>query len=62
MSFITEIKKLGIPIITVLHSVYDHLDKRVPLSVLDNIIVHSNEAKLSLEKHFKGNVFVIPHG
>ena len=62
MSFITEIKKLGIPIIAVLHSVYDHLDKRVPLSVLDNIIVHSNEAKLSLEKHFKGNVFVIPHG
>jgi glycosyltransferase involved in cell wall biosynthesis len=63
MSFITEIKKLHIPIIVVLHSVYDHLDKIIPLSILDNVIVHSNAAKDLLRKiKFKGNIFVVPHG
>lgn len=63
MSFITEIKKLHIPIIVVLHSVYDHLDKIIPLSILDNVIVHSIAAKDLLKRiKFKGNVFVIPHG
>jgi glycosyltransferase involved in cell wall biosynthesis len=63
MSFITEVKRLGIPIITTIHSVYSHEDKLIPLSVLDNIIVHSKQAKELLEKsRFKGNVFVIPHG
>jgi glycosyltransferase involved in cell wall biosynthesis len=63
MSFITELKRLHIPVIVALHSVYDHLDKIIPLSVLDNVIVHSSNAKGLLERlKFKGNVFVIPHG
>lgn len=63
MSFITELKRLHIPVIVALHSVYDHLDKIIPLSVLDNVIVHSNNAKGLLKRlKFKGNVFVIPHG
>ncbi len=63
MSFITELKRLHIPVIVALHSVYDHLDKIIPLSVLDNVIVHSDNAKGLLKRlKFKGNVFVIPHG
>lgn len=63
ISFITELKKLKIPIIVSLHSVYNHLDKTIPLSVLDNVIVHSEGAKKLLQKQaFKGNIFVIPHG
>lgn len=63
MSFIIELKRLNIPIVVVLHSVYDHLDKQIPISVLDNVIVHSKTAKnLLTEMKFKGNIFVIPHG
>jgi glycosyltransferase involved in cell wall biosynthesis len=63
MSFITELKRLHIPVIVALHSVYDHLDKIIPLSVLDNVIVHSDNARGLLKRlKFKGNVFVIPHG
>lgn len=63
MSFITEVKKLNIPIISVLHSVYNHLDKLIPISILDNVIVHSDGAKNMLyQLNFKGSVWVIPHG
>jgi glycosyltransferase involved in cell wall biosynthesis len=63
MSFIVELKRLGIPIVVVLHSVYDHLDKLLPISVLEHVIVHSQTAKSLLENlKFKGNVYVIPHG
>ena len=63
MSFIQEIKRLNIPILVALHSVYNHLDKLIPLSVLDNVIVHSEGAKNLLKSlNFKGNIFVVPHG
>ena len=63
MSFIMNLKRLEIPFAVIIHSVYTHLDKLIPLSVIDNVIVHSNDAKQQLEKlKFNGNVFVIPHG
>ena len=63
MSFIIELKKLNIAVLTVLHSVYEHIDKTIPLSILDNVIVHSNEAKNVLIKMgFKGSVNIISHG
>lgn len=63
MSFITEMKRLNIPVLVVIHSVYNHLDKTIPLSVIDNIIVHSDPGRDMLRKvGFKGNIFVIPHG
>lgn len=63
MSIIMEFKRLQIPVIVVLHSIYNHQDKLITLSVLDNIIIHSEAAKQQLEKlNFKGNIFVIPHG
>lgn len=63
MAFIAELKRTDIPVVVVIHSVYDHLDKLMPLSVIDNIIVHSEPAKTLLKSlKFKGNVFVIPHG
>lgn len=63
MSFITQLKRMDIPVVVVLHSVYDHLDKIIPLSVIDNVIVHSKQAKSLLKSlNFKGKVHVIPHG
>lgn len=63
MSFITELKNMNIPTAVVFHSVYDHIDKTIPLTVIDNIIVHSKEAKSLLESlNFKGNIHIIPHG
>lgn len=63
MAFMTELKRLNIPIIVVVHSVYDHLDKQIPLSVIDNIIVHTNAASGLLQRlKFKGKITVIPHG
>lgn len=63
MSFITQLKRMHIPTAVILHSVYDHPDKLIPLSILDNVIVHSVNAKNLLNKSkFRGNIFVIPHG
>lgn len=63
MLFITALKRLHVPIITVLHSVYDHQDKSIPMSILDNVIVHTESARTQLLNFkFKGNVYVIPHG
>lgn len=63
MQFILELKRYNIPVIVVLHSVYDHLDKQIPLSVLDNVIVHSTAAYGVLrELKFKGKINIIPHG
>lgn len=63
MSFIIELKRLNIPTVVVTHSVYNHLDKQIPLSVIDNIIVHSTTAYNLLKTFkFKGAITVIPHG
>lgn len=63
MGFIMALKQLNIPVVVVLHSIYKHLDKQLPLSVIDNVIVHSNEAKFTLiHTGYSGNVTVIPHG
>lgn len=63
MSFIVRLKRLNIPVVVVLHSIYEHLDKLIPLSVLDNVIVHTESSKNLLKSFkFKGNLFVIPHG
>jgi glycosyltransferase involved in cell wall biosynthesis len=54
-----------IPVVTTLHSVYEHRDKSVCTSALKNIIVHSESGKKCLiEKlgHNNSNIDVIPHG
>lgn len=55
----------NIPHAIVLHSVYGtHLDKTICTAAIKNIIVHSNEAKSTLEKlgHTTNFTQVIPHG
>jgi glycosyltransferase involved in cell wall biosynthesis len=63
MSFLIEMRRCNIPVIVVMHSVYEHLDKQIPLSVIDNVIIHSEVASDILKKFkFKGKIFLIPHG
>lgn len=63
MKFIIDIEKLKIPYLVTTHSIYYHLDKTIPLSVVKNISVHSQGAKNVLEEtYFQGNIHVIPHG
>ena len=63
MKFITDIEKLKIPYLITTHSIYYHLDKTIPLSVIKNIVVHSEDAKqVLLDTKFQGNIKVIPHG
>ena len=63
MLFINELEKLKIPYLVTMHSVYEHLDKSIPVSILENIVVHSNTGKDILKKvGFSNNVVVIPHG
>ena len=63
MKFILDLDKLNIPHLVILHSVYEHLDKTIPLSVLKNVVVHSPVAKEVLKKiKFPGKITVIPHG
>jgi glycosyltransferase involved in cell wall biosynthesis len=53
----------GVPCVTTLHSVYEHLDKAVCTSSIKNIIVHSKEGKKVLELlGNKNNITVVPHG
>ena len=62
-SLISSLKMRNYKIVSTLHSVYEHLDKTVSEACLPYIIVHSLEAKKTLEKKgIIGNVFVIPHG
>jgi glycosyltransferase involved in cell wall biosynthesis len=64
LPFIESLKNAEIPLITTLHSVYEHLDKSVCTSALKNIVVHSKEAKQCLEKlgHKNKRICVISHG
>tara|TARA_B100001778_G_scaffold334019_1_gene344012 strand:- start:1208 stop:2527 length:1320 start_codon:yes stop_codon:yes gene_type:complete len=53
----------GTPYVVAMHSVYEHLDKLVYTEACKNIIVHSKDAKETLER--LGNtrqIDVIPHG
>jgi glycosyltransferase involved in cell wall biosynthesis len=64
--FLSMIENLAeFPIVTVMHSVYEHRDKSVCSTVLKNIIVHSQAGKDCLENtlgHKGKNIVVIPHG
>lgn len=63
MKFIIDIERLKIPYLVTTHSIYYHLDKTIPLSVIKNIVVHSEAGKqVLLDTHFQGNINVIPHG
>ena len=63
MKFIIDIEKLNIPYLITTHSIYYHLDKTIPLSVVKNIVVHSDDAKqVLLDTNFQGKINVIPHG
>lgn len=64
LPFIEQLKNAKIPLITTLHSVYEHLDKSVCTSALTNIVVHSQAGKDCLVKlgHKNKNITVIPHG
>lgn len=64
--FFTMMEMLsGIPTAITLHSVYEHRDKSICTSIIDNIIVHSDSGKKCLREilgHERQNIFVIPHG
>jgi glycosyltransferase involved in cell wall biosynthesis len=66
--FLPMIERLDdakIPLISTLHSVYEHKDKSVCTSVLKNVIVHSDNAQKCLKdtlKHTNQRSWVIPHG
>lgn len=52
-----------IPYVVTVHSVYEHLDKAVCTSAINNIVVHSEQGKDVLRKlGNSNNIFVIPHG
>jgi glycosyltransferase involved in cell wall biosynthesis len=49
--------------IVTLHSVYEHLDKTICTSAIDNIVVHTEEGKDCLQRlGHNQNIFVVPHG
>lgn len=51
------------PYVVAMHSVYEHLDKLVYTEACRNIIVHSDEAKLTLQRLGNTrNIDVVPHG
>jgi glycosyltransferase involved in cell wall biosynthesis len=63
MKFITELNKMDINYVITVHSVYEHLDKIIPLSVVKNIVVHSETGKkVLLNSGISANINVIPHG
>lgn len=49
--------------VVTLHSVYEHLDKTICTSAIDNIIVHTDAGREALRRlGHNQNVFVVPHG
>jgi glycosyltransferase involved in cell wall biosynthesis len=49
--------------VVTLHSVYEHLDKAICTSAIDNIIVHTEAGKDCLRRTgHNQNIFVVPHG
>jgi glycosyltransferase involved in cell wall biosynthesis len=63
MSFLLELRAMGMQYAVVMHSVYDHLDKSIPISIMDNVIVHSQAAADTIRRvGYRGGLSVIPHG
>lgn len=64
--FFTMMEMLSsVPTVVTLHSVYEHLDKSVCTSIINNIIVHSESGLKCLREtlgHKRQNIFVVPHG
>jgi glycosyltransferase involved in cell wall biosynthesis len=53
----------GVPTVTVMHSVYEHLDKAVYSSACKEILVHSEEGRqVLLAKGSPSSIHVVPHG
>lgn len=49
--------------VVTLHSVYEHLDKTISTSAIDNILVHTELGKKCLrDLGHNQNIFVVPHG
>lgn len=61
---ISTFKMKGYKVVSTMHSVYEHMDKLVSESAVPNLVVHTDEAKITLSK--KGieseRIFVVPHG
>lgn len=52
-----------IPYVVTMHSIYEHLDKSICTTAAKHIVVHSKEAKETLERLGNNSkVYVIPHG
>jgi len=63
MKFITKLDALNISYLVTTHSIYEHLDKTIPLSIIKKAVVHTENAKEILDKSkFPGKITVIPHG
>lgn len=61
LQMLTHLKEFNY--VVTLHSVYEHLDKTICTSAIDNIIVHTEPGKECLRKlGHNQNIFVIPHG
>lgn len=63
-ALVSAFKARGIPVLSTMHSVYEHLDKTVQESFNDHIVVHTNNAKLCLvQKGIESSkISMIPHG
>jgi hypothetical protein len=49
--------------VVTLHSVYEHLDKTICTSAIDNILVHTEPGRECLRRlGHNQNIFVVPHG
>lgn len=60
-----KLKQNNIPVVTTLHSVYEHLDKSICTAAMENIIVHSEAGKDCLINklgHTNKNIYIINHG
>ncbi len=61
---ISAFKQRGFKVVSTMHSVYEHIDKLVSESAVPNLIVHTEQGKVTLVK--KGieedRIHVIPHG
>ncbi len=66
--FFTQIisifKQKGFKIVSTMHSVYDHMDKLASESAVPNLIVHTEQGKVTLIKKGidENKINVIPHG
>ena len=61
---ISVFRQRGFKVISTMHSVYDHVDKTVSEAAVPDIIVHSDQGKVTLIKKGieENRIHVIPHG